>query len=318
MMDKRFYKVISLFMKAILLIASFYFVVHKLTTPNALISYHNIHFSNKTISLLLFCFVLMFLNWGLEAAKWKLLIATYEELSWMQSLQSIFAGISISIFTPNRIGEFTGRIFFLKKANRLTASIRSIAGSAIQLGVTMISGIAGVWIYIRNGYHWKVPLYSIIDHQQKFVFALILVITLVVAMAMLRLFFFTKLKEQVREIRKVKQTEWFLVLLLSIARYIVFTLQYYLLILAFGVNIGFIQACVLITIIFFITSVIPSFALTEIVVRSAVAVYLFSVLDPAQPLFITSASLMLWVINLAIPALIGTTFMSKLQFFRTP
>ena len=84
-----------------------------------------------------------------------------------------------------------------------------------------------------------------------------------------------------------------------------------------GVAIEPVQAFILIAITFFITSVIPTFALTEIVVRSAVAVYIFGILDPAQPLLIASASLLLWIINLAIPALIGSVFIGKLQFFKT-
>lgn len=316
-MDKRFYKVISLFIKAVLLIASFYYIAYKLTTPDALASYHSISFSNEAIALLLFCFILMVVNWSLEAVKWKLLIAPYEEISWLLSLQSIFAGVTISIFTPNRVGEFTGRIFFLKKADRLVASLKSIVGSFLQLSVTMIAGIIGIWLYIEKGYNSRTPLYSIFDNERKFMLLLILCSTFVVSLIMIRLSFFAKLKYQMKEIFNIKKSELLWVFLLSIIRYAIFTYQYYLLVLALGVEIELMPACMLITIIFFINSVIPSFALTEIVVRSAVAVYVFSILEPAQPVLIASASLLLWSINLAIPALIGSTFIGKLQFFKT-
>lgn len=316
-MDKRFYKVISLFIKAVLLIASFYYIIHKLTTPEALSYYHSINFSTETIWLLLFCFLLMFVNWSLEAVKWKLLIAPYEKISWLQSMQSIFAGVTISIFTPNRVGEFTGRIFFLKKADRLIASLRSIVGSFLQLSVTMIAGITGIWIYVGKGYNTQTPLYSIFDHQRKFMLLLIVCSTFVVALAMMRLSFFAKLKHQMKEIFNMRKSELIGVFLLSVFRYLIFTLQYYLLVLAVGVKMEMMPACMLISIIFFINAVIPSFALTEIVVRSAVAVYVFSILDPAQPLLIATASLLLWSINLAIPALIGSTFIGKLQLFRS-
>lgn len=316
-MDKRFYKVISLFIKAVLLIASFYYIIYKLTTPDALASYHSIIFSNETIILLLFCFILMFVNWSLEAVKWKLLIAPYEEITWLQSIQSIFAGVTISIFTPNRIGEFTGRIFFLKKADRLMASIRSIVGSFLQLSVTMIAGIIGIWVYIEKGYNSRTPLFAIIDQQQKFMLLLILSSTCVVTLIMIRLSFFAKLKYQMKEIFNIRKSELLRAFLLSILRYAIFTFQYYLLVLALGVEVEPIPACMLITIIFFINSVIPSFALTEIVVRSAVAVYVFSILEPAQPVLIASASLLLWIINLAVPALIGSSFIGKFQIFKT-
>jgi len=316
-MDKRFYKVISLFIKAVLLIASFYYIIHKLTTADALASYHSISFSNETLSQLLFCFILMFVNWSLEAVKWKLLIAPYEEISWMQSLQSIFAGVTISIFTPNRVGEFTGRIFFLKKADRLIASLKSIVGSFLQLTITMIAGVVGIWMYIEKGYNTQTPLYAIFDHQRKFMLLLILCSTFVVALAMIRLSFFAKLKHQMKEIFNTKKSELLWVLLLSVIRYMIFTFQYYLLIVALGVQVELMPACMLISIVFFINAVIPSFALTEIVVRSAVAVYVFNSIEPAQPFLIASASLLLWSINLAIPALIGSSFIGKLQFFKS-
>jgi uncharacterized membrane protein YbhN (UPF0104 family) len=317
LMDKRFYKVISLFIKAILLIASFYYISQKLTTPEALASYRQIEFSSQTIYYLSYTCLLMFFNWGLEAVKWQLLIAPYEEISWLQSMRSIFAGVTIGIFTPNRVGEFTGRIFFLKKADRLIASLKSITGSFFQLSITMMAGFLGLWLYIREGYHLRVPIFSVVEQERKAILLLTLCSAGILALIMVMLSFFAKLKYQMKEVFNVKKTDLLTVLLLSIARYIVFTLQYYLLLVALGVEIGLVDAFTLISLIFFITAVIPSFALTEIVVRSAVAVYIFNVLDSPQPALIASASLLLWIINLAIPALIGSTCMAKLQFFRS-
>lgn len=316
-MDKRFYKVISLFIKAIILIASFYYIIQKLNTPGVVTPLGYILFSNETIWLLLLGCLLMVFNWSLEAAKWRLLIAPYEKISWIQSLQSIFAGVTISIFTPNRVGEFTGRVFFLKKADRLTASIRSIIGSMLQLTITILAGIAGICMYIKNGYNSKVPIQSLFDQQQIFLFPLFAIGFLISLLALMRLSFFMKWKHQLKELLNVKRRDLLQAFLLSFGRYLVFTLQYYLLLLAVGVKTEWMQACILISIAFFINAVIPSFALTEIVVRSAVAVYIFSILDPAQPLEVATASLLLWIINLAIPALIGSTSIGKLQFFKS-
>ena len=316
-MDKRFYKVISLFIKAMLLFASFYYIIQKLTTTVAFASYHSIAFSPATTFYLFLSLLLMLLNWSLEAKKWQVLIAPYEKVSFFQSLQSILAGVTISIFTPNRVGEFTGRVFFLKQADKLKASVKSIIGSFLQLSITLICGLTGIWLYIKKGSDSTVPLYSVFNQQKKYAFILVIFCVLIVSLAIFRLSFFTKLKHQLKEIFNVKTAELIQVFLLSFNRYLVFTLQYYILLLTMGVAIEPVQAFILIAITFFITSVIPTFALTEIVVRSAVAVYIFGILDPAQPLLIASASLLLWIINLAIPALIGSVFIGKLQFFKT-
>ena len=36
-----------------------------------------------------------------------------------KSLMAVFSGITISIFTPNRIGEYFGRVFILKKKEKV-------------------------------------------------------------------------------------------------------------------------------------------------------------------------------------------------------
>src|SRR6478672_9884043 len=49
---------------------------------------------------------MLFINWGLEARKWQLLIAPLERFSFKTALMSVFAGCSVTMLTPNRIGEY--------------------------------------------------------------------------------------------------------------------------------------------------------------------------------------------------------------------
>ena len=145
--DKHFYKVISLFIKAMLLAASFYYIIQKIIIHSIVDSIHQIPLTPLTIFYLLLVVALMGCNWLLEARKWQLLIAPLEQISIFTSIQSILAGITISIFTPNRIGEFAGRIFFLKKADKLKASVKSMVGSFIQLSITIFAGFIAIGVY---------------------------------------------------------------------------------------------------------------------------------------------------------------------------
>lgn len=317
-MGKRFYKVISLFIKAILLFASFYYIFQKLTTSDAVHSFKSIPVSAVTCFCLLLVFLLMFVNWGLEARKWQLLIAAHEELSLLQALQSIMAGVTLSIFTPNRVGEFTGRIFFLKKADKFIASGKSIVGSFLQLGVTVIAGIIAIQLYILSGYNSSLPLQSLFNDKNRYTWLFFFICIFLCILCILRLSFFAKYRHDLKKIMEIKKRQLLHLFFLSFNRYLIFTLQYYLLLLAMGIELDILPAFILIAITFFITSVIPTFALTEIVVRSAVAVSVFSVLDPVQPARVAAASLLLWLVNLAIPALIGSVFIGKIQFFKAP
>ena len=64
-------------------------------------------------------FVLMVVNWTVEAAKWRIQLDGTEKFSIIQSLQSVLTGVAVSVITPNRIGEYVGRILYLKNVNKL-------------------------------------------------------------------------------------------------------------------------------------------------------------------------------------------------------
>ena len=87
--------------------------------------------------------LMMFLNWFLEALKWQFLISKIEKISIKRSIRAIFSGITVSSFTPNRIGEYGGRVFCLEKADRIQAVLITVIGSRAQLVTTIIFGCIG-------------------------------------------------------------------------------------------------------------------------------------------------------------------------------
>jgi hypothetical protein len=77
--------------------------------------------------------------------------------------------------------------------------------------------------------------------------------------------------------------------------------------------------------IYFVMAIIPTIALSELGIRGSVALYMFglyftlhglSAMDFNQG--ILAASTLLWVVNLGIPAILGSIFVFRLQFFRKP
>ena len=87
---------------------------------------------------------MMFVNWFLEALKWRFLISKIEKVSILRSLRAVFSGITVSAFTPNRIGEYGGRIFCLEKADRIKGALITVIGSMAQLITTIIFGLIGL------------------------------------------------------------------------------------------------------------------------------------------------------------------------------
>ena len=78
----------------------------------------------------------------MEALKWQFLISKIEKISIKRSIRAIFSGITVSAFTPNRVGEYGGRVFCLEKADRIQAVLITVIGSMAQLVTTIV-----LWLY---------------------------------------------------------------------------------------------------------------------------------------------------------------------------
>ncbi len=281
---------------------------------------------------ILLLFILMILNWSIEAIKWRRLISKIETVSFLKALQGVLTGISISSFTPNRVGEFFGRAFILKKASHVEGVLITVIGSMSQLLVTILTGTVALLIILPR--HLPDVAFS-----HGYLYASIVGLLLLLDILLLGLFFnisflgFMKKKiihnglKRVRHFFRVftlyRNRELLVVLLFSMLRYLVFSIQFYLLLMLFEVPVPYFDALLLISLTFFIMAVIPTIALTELGIRGSVALYVFGLylggLYPGSSVFnlgIFSASAFLWLINLGIPALIGTFFVFSLKFFR--
>ena len=89
-----------------------------------------------------------------------------------------------------------------------------------------------------------------------------------------------------------------------------FATQFYLLIRFFGVELGYATVFLKITLFYLITSIIPMTFWGEIGIKESVAVWVFSGLI-YNSLIIIGVTLLLWLINLIIPALAGNYFLFK-------
>ena len=56
----------------------------------------------------------------------------------LNARKAVFSGITVSTFTPNRIGEYGGRVFCLEKGDRIKAVFITILCSMSQLLTTVI------------------------------------------------------------------------------------------------------------------------------------------------------------------------------------
>jgi hypothetical protein len=257
----------------------------------------------ESLPLLGMVSLMMLVNWGIESWKWKRLIQPFCQISFLRSFGAVLSGTTVSLFTPNRIGEFAGRIMHLETGFRIKGIVATITGSMSQLLITLLAGTTALFV---SGSHW-IPAAQL---SRELIYTLAVVIAVVVLVVYFRLPMLARLIgttgwqrnfAAVSEYNYLRLTE---VAVLSCIRYMVFTIQFYLVLKIFGIVLPFMIAVQLIAIIFLVMAVVPTMALLEITVRGSVALY---VLAPytADSMGVLAASTLLWLINLAVPAGMG-------------
>lgn len=293
---------------------------------------------NSGFFILLSIIILMLVNWGIESFKWKYLIKKNEKISLLKSFTAVLSGITVSTFTPNRIGEFFGRVFVLKKTNPWKGAFITIIGSFSQLIVTLWIGLPCI-IFVLYNYRKELLKTIFFDlFSQKILFYNLLFLAIIINIGLL-LFYFNLINiKKIRFVFKNKTLkklfdhlsvfgeysfkELIIVLTLSTLRYFVFTLQFILTLHFFKVEIPLILSFCMIASLYYTMAAIPTVALTELGVRGSLALLLLplfyeqnSIVTDEIKMNVFSSSIFLWIINLVIPALIGSIFVLRLKFF---
>ena len=135
-----------------------------------------------------------------------------------------------------------------------------------------------------------------------------------------------KYKEKTEEYFEVfslyDKTELLKILIISFVRYFLYTFQFVLLIWAFGVPLNYFNAMIPISLTYLAMMIVPFITITEIAVRGSVSVVIFEKwliingIDYSFGMMVFSASSLLWIFNIAIPAIIGLFMTYRLKFFR--
>jgi uncharacterized membrane protein YbhN (UPF0104 family) len=259
----------------------------------------------------------MFANWFLESLKWQFLISKVERITLYKAVESVFCGLTWAVFTPNRIGEYGGRIFFLSPRKRIQGMVAMSVGHIAQMVITNVLGaIALLWFI----YHFSAldPLIFIAISVLVIVFCLFFILFYFnirwLENLLSNIGFLKRFKRFFSVLSRYHQKELVKVMLYSLARFAVFTTQYLLIIHLLIADIPFYQSALMVFILFFIQSALPSLDLLDIGVRSLTATYFFGYITH-QEIAIMAATALIWLVNLIIPAILGSYFVFKLNFF---
>ncbi|MBQ8222533.1 MAG: flippase-like domain-containing protein [Bacteroidales bacterium] len=278
-------------------------------------------FINKNQYILMtIAFLLVPINIYMEGIKWKMQIKPIENISNWKSFLSIFTGMTAGMFFPNRAGNFLGRIFMLEKADRIKAAMVTIVGGMAQMIATVVIGLIAALFFVNK----NLVLISFIT--LLILILLILIYFNIHLLKNIQFLFPKKYKEKVNYYLEVfslySKVELLKILLISFARYFLYTFQFVLLIWAFNIPLTYFQAMIPISLTYLSMMIIPFITITEIAVRGSVSIVIFekwlamNEISTSYGIMVFSASSLLWIFNIAIPAVIGLFLTHRLKFFR--
>lgn len=262
---------------------------------------------------------LMLVNWGLEAFKWRRLVRLIERLTLWRALESVFCGLTWAVFTPNRIGEYGGRVFFLSPKRRIVGMVAMAVGNIGQMVLTNIFGALAICIFLYRfaGLDYRLEYALVVLSAMFCLFFLVFYFNIRWLNGILLAMRFTrKYKKFYSILGRYQKKELLKILCYCIGRYVVFSTQYFILFFWLIPDLYYLDILMMTCILFFVQSTLPSLDLFDIGVRSVTASYFFSYVTH-HDVAVIACTASIWLINIIIPAILGSYFVFKLNFFGT-
>ena len=265
--------------------------------------------------------LLMIVNWSLEAWKWKLAVSKIQSVRFSRALKAVLSGVSFSVSTPNRMGEYLGRVLYMEEGNRLRTIPITIVSSMSQLIITLLMGGLGLMFLMH-----RIQASDIASS----LWVRVILFGVTIGFLLLTLFYFrlawvvkwfdhlpgsSKYSYLVNAVEEFNATLLLRLLSLSLLRFIVFGLQYYLLFRLFGVDVTWWQGFWSVSITFLVLAIIPTIALVELGLRGEISLKILNLFSQ-NGLGIGLTTATIWLINLVIPAMIGSLLILSIKIFK--
>ncbi len=249
-------------------------------------------------AVFIFSCSLIFLNWGIESFKWKVLLQKIFFAKIKDTIQYVLTGVAIGFITPGRSGEFAGRMILMPNKIRLESILLSMIGGITQT----IPGIAlGIFFSTTASFH---VISKTID--TTLLIAALLILT-VVYFFINEALAYPPVKSLLKSITiHPDSTPTFqnslLILLLSFLRFAVYVIQYILILDITGITAS--ESIAPICWMLLLQSMSPAVAVLDLGIRGSIAFWVFTQFGMFSELVISTVFL-IWFINLCVPALLG-------------
>ena len=289
-----------------LVVAAFYFIYTKL--------FHNgdlnfgkfvqnlMDFSSISINTILILLFLSIFNWFFEILKWQTLVGCISKISLNEAITQSLGALTASLLTPNRIGDYGAKAMYYQRHLRKKIMLLNLVGNSAQMAITTIFGSLGF-------------IFFTLHFQPELIYNGLLIWLGVIGFLILMLVWSFRakwLKKQKKSlykllsfIKNISKEILFKIILFSLVRYLTFSFQFYYLLLLFWVDLDYLEAMVIISSMYLLSSIIPSIFIFDVVIKGGFALYLFGLIGVSETIVLSIVTLM-FILNFVLPSVIGS------------
>ena len=289
-------QLLVLLIKLLIVGSAFYFIYNELAHNDQLNWVLFVEKFNKNQSVLGIAFLLLLsiLNRFFEILKWQNLVSYIHKITLFDATKQVLGALTAGLFTPNGIGEYAGKALFFDKSQAKNIVFLNLICNGIQVIISILFGLLGLW-YLGFG-KWVFLLLTIVLGFGILGFGL--------KKVRIKGYSIEKILSKINEIpEKIHRKNSYL----AVCRYLIFSHQYYLLFLAFDVQLPYFTLMATIAAVYFLASSLPTFQFLDFAVKGSVAVYFFGLLNVNEWIVVFISTLM-WFLNVVLPVLIGSYF----------
>jgi uncharacterized membrane protein YbhN (UPF0104 family) len=252
------------------------------------------------------------INIYLQYYKWNLTCSeVLNENNKLKISRSLFYGFSAGIITPLRIGEYFGRGIEFNDKSLLQVTLATLVDKFFPLLMVAFLGSISSLFFIY--YYFNVSIYIALSLFVIISTLFYILTMLIVSSKFWDTVLFSKLKSSVKLKTLLDKLKVFQnldrkyfnkMLIISFLFYTCYLVQYALLVSAFSNHFDYLHYLWAANLIMFTKTVIPPISLGELGIREGASVYFLMQFGESSSVGFNS-SILLFIINLLIPALIG-------------
>ncbi|MEX2598000.1 MAG: hypothetical protein WEC59_13825 [Salibacteraceae bacterium] len=271
-------------------------------------------------SIIVSSLVLMMINWGIEVVKWKRLLDGETNITWKNATKGVLSGVSFGIFSPNRLGEFAGRILALPPDVRLKGTLLSFVNGVAQTMATFSFGALGLVYLLATFGAGSIGALATLLTQLSLIICLGLALIVYFELGRLspklsKIGFLRKWKDDLGVFANVPISTLHYLYHLSLLRFVSFIGQYIVLFWLVLENPKWIEITGAATMMLFSSTLLPFLPVPDLLIKEAVAMEYFGLFQ-FDALKVSLVVFLVWFINVALPAVLGAAVLFSYRIFK--